>query len=53
MSRFYLYPGALEDCNLAVKLNPTYVKALVRRAQVHDELGKEEEALKGELLLLK
>ena len=38
---------ALVDCTKAIELNKEYTKVILRRAQVHDELEKEEEALRG------
>ena len=37
---------AIEDCNIAIILNPTYVKALIRRMTAHERQGETEEALK-------
>ncbi|CAH0519061.1 unnamed protein product [Peronospora belbahrii] len=36
---------AVDECNQAVKLSPTYVKALLRRAEAFEKLDKLEEAL--------
>ena len=38
--------GALEDCNEALKQNPSYLKALVRRAQLFESLDKPHESMK-------
>ncbi|XP_047111488.1 tetratricopeptide repeat protein 1-like [Schistocerca piceifrons] len=35
---------AVEDCSKAIELNPTYVKALLRRAQAQESLEKLDEA---------
>lgn len=40
------YEQAVDDCNEALKLQPTMMKALFRRGQAYDALGKMEEALK-------
>lgn len=37
--------SAISDCTKAVELNPSYVKAYVRRAQLYEETEKLEEAL--------
>ena len=37
---------AIEDCDIAIILNPTYVKALIRRMTAHERQGDTEEALK-------
>lgn len=36
---------ALKDCIRAVDLNPTYTKALLRRAKLYEELGQLDKAL--------
>ena len=38
--------SALEDCNEALVQNPTYLKALVRRAQLHEDLDKPHESMR-------
>lgn len=38
-------PEAVEDCSAAIKLDPLYVKALVRRAQAYEKMDKLPEAL--------
>ncbi|KAG2201499.1 hypothetical protein INT46_007772 [Mucor plumbeus] len=35
----------LADCNEALRLNPTYIRALQRRAQAHESMGDESNAL--------
>ena len=37
--------SALNDCNEALRLNPTYLKALVRRAQLFEDLDKPHESM--------
>ena len=41
-----------EDCNMALKLNPVYIKALNRRAHALELRGDLEESLYGEILLI-
>ena len=36
---------ALHDCDIAILLNPTYIKAYTRRATVHERLGQIDQAL--------
>ena len=36
---------AIEDCTSALYHNPTYLKALIRRAKLYDETDKLDEAL--------
>ncbi len=38
--------SALEDCSSAIELNPNYVKALFRRAQIYEQLDRPHEAIK-------
>lgn len=38
--------SALDDCNRALELEPTFVKAFVRRSQAYEQLGNMEAALK-------
>lgn len=38
--------SALEDCNEALVQNPTYLKALVRRAQLFEDLDKPHESMR-------
>lgn len=37
--------SALEDCSEALKQNPTYLKALVRRAQLYEDLDRPHESM--------
>ncbi|KAF1332463.1 hypothetical protein FI667_g3595, partial [Globisporangium splendens] len=37
---------AIDDCNQSIELSPTYVKALIRRAEAYEKVDKLEEALK-------
>lgn len=37
--------SAILDCTKAVELNPSYVKAYIRRAQLYEETEKLDEAL--------
>jgi tetratricopeptide (TPR) repeat protein len=37
--------SALKDCIKAIELNPTYTKALFRRAKLYEELGQLDKAL--------
>jgi len=37
---------AIKNCSKAIELNPTYLKALLRRAEIYDETDKLDEALK-------
>lgn len=39
------YSGALEDCNLAIMVQPTYVKAFIRRMTCHEKTDKVDLAL--------
>ena len=42
------YAAAVQESSVAVELNPTYVKALMRRCQAQEHMDKLEEALAGE-----
>lgn len=44
---------SVEDCNLAIDIQPNYVKALLRRAQSNTQLERWEEALKDYEVLRK
>ena len=37
---------AIKNCSKAVELNPSYLKALLRRAEIYEETEKLDEALK-------
>jgi tetratricopeptide (TPR) repeat protein len=45
------YKEAVEQSTKALELNPTYVKALVRRAQAHEKLDQLDEALIGLVII--
>ena len=40
-----LTESAIEDCSKAIELDPTYVRALLRRAQLYEKKEKLDEAL--------
>ncbi|XP_076179884.1 tetratricopeptide repeat domain 1 [Ptiloglossa arizonensis] len=44
-SKYLDKESAISDCTKAIELNPSYVKALVRRAQLYEETEKLDEAL--------
>jgi len=44
--QLYNPKAVVDDCSLALKLNPQHVKALVRRAQAYENLEKYEDALR-------
>ncbi|KAK8967223.1 Inactive TPR repeat-containing thioredoxin TTL3 [Platanthera guangdongensis] len=39
------YDDAIKECNEALELNPSYVKALLRRAEAHEKLEHYEESI--------
>ena len=39
------YPESIKDCTKAVELNPNYLKALYRRAELYEKTDKLDEAL--------
>lgn len=41
------YEDTIKECNKALELSPTYMKALVRRGEAHEKLENYEEALAG------
>lgn len=41
------YEDAVKECTKAVELNPSYLKALIRRAEAHEKLEHFEEAITG------
>jgi tetratricopeptide (TPR) repeat protein len=41
----HLKPSAIEDCSKAVEMNPSYLKAYFRRAQLYEETEKLDESL--------
>lgn len=42
------YTETINECTKALELNPTYVKALLRRAETNEKLEHYDEAIKGE-----
>lgn len=47
-----MHDKVLEDCDIALLLNPTYTKALSRRAQALERKGDLSEALFGNKVVL-
>lgn len=45
------YEETIKECTKALELNPTYAKALFRRAQAHEKLQHFEEAVTGEYMM--
>lgn len=43
----------IKECTKALELNPTYMKALVRRAEAHEKLEHYDEAITGKHWILK
>ncbi|KAJ0089441.1 hypothetical protein Patl1_14440 [Pistacia atlantica] len=43
------YENTIKECTKALELNPTYMKALMRRAEAHEKLEHFEEAIAGKL----
>lgn len=43
----------IKECTKALELNPTYIKALVRRAEAHEKLEHFEEAITGKHRVVK
>ena len=41
------FEDAIKECTKALELNPSYMKALTRRAEAHEKLEHFEEALAG------
>jgi len=39
------HESAIADCSEAIKLNPTYLKAIMRRAELYEKTDKLDEAL--------
>lgn len=42
------YEDTIKECTKALELNPSYLKALVRRGEAHEKLEHFEEAIAGE-----
>ena len=38
--------GAIEDCSEAIDLNPNYLKAILRRAQIYEDTDRPHESMK-------
>ncbi|XP_019086789.1 PREDICTED: TPR repeat-containing thioredoxin TTL4 isoform X5 [Camelina sativa] len=45
------YEETIKECTKALELNPTYTKALVRRAEAHEKLEHFEDAVTGEFMI--
>lgn len=43
------YEDAIKECTKALELNPSYMKALLRRAEAHEKLEHFDEAIAGKL----
>lgn len=43
------YDETAKECSKALELNPSYVKALLRRGEAYEKLERYEEAISGEL----
>lgn len=41
------YEDSIKECTKALDLNPSYMKALLRRADAHEKLEHYEEAVAG------
>ncbi|KDO38262.1 hypothetical protein CISIN_1g033182mg [Citrus sinensis] len=41
------FEESIKECTKALELNPTYMKALIRRAEAHEKLEHFEEAIAG------
>ena len=41
------YEDTIKECTKALELNPSYIKALLRRAEAHEKLEHFEEAIAG------
>lgn len=52
MSHVSQYETVVEDCTAALELDPSYVKALLRRAQAKEHLEKYDLALEGNAALV-
>lgn len=46
------YDETIKECTKALELNPSYLKALLRRAEAHEKLEHYEEAIAGQFELL-
>ena len=42
-----MWDRVLADCDMALKLDPVYTKALNRRAEAHENMEQLEDALRG------
>jgi tetratricopeptide (TPR) repeat protein len=47
------FEDTIKECSKALELNPSYMKALVRRGEAHEKLEHFEEAIAGESGFLK
>jgi tetratricopeptide (TPR) repeat protein len=47
------FEDTIKECSKAIELNPSYMKALVRRGEAHEKLEHFEEAIAGESGFLK
>lgn len=43
------YEETIKECTKALELNPTYMKALLRRGEAHEKLEHYEEAIAGKV----
>lgn len=47
------YKETVQECTKALELNPSYIKALFRRAEAHEKLENYDEAIAGKLERMK
>ncbi|KAM3269902.1 tetratricopeptide repeat protein 1 [Capsicum chacoense] len=52
-SKLGKHEETVKECTKALELNPTYIKALVRRAEAHEKLEHFDEAVTGKYRVLK